>query len=234
MDRMKNLLGGPGFYAALALCVLAVGAGGFFLLRREEPVEPERPQVQTAAPAEETPEHEPVMETVPLEEPEEEAAEDDPVPVTAMPETEVDDTPVTAEPPLAPVSPLEGEVAAAFSVETLMYDETMDDWRTHDGVDIAAAEGDTVLAALAGTVASVTDDGLMGTTVVLRHSGGYETTYAGLRAQPPVEAGDAVSAGQAIGAVGAAAPAEATLGPHLHFSVTRDGAAVDPAAFLEP
>ena len=39
MDRMKNLLGGPGFYAALALCVLAVGAGGFFLLRREEPVE---------------------------------------------------------------------------------------------------------------------------------------------------------------------------------------------------
>ena len=151
-----------------------------------------------------------------------------------MPETEVDDTPVTAEPPLAPVSPLEGEVAAAFSVETLMYDETMDDWRTHDGVDIAAAEGDTVLAALAGTVASVTDDGLMGTTVVLRHSGGYETTYAGLRAQPPVEAGDAVSAGQAIGAVGAAAPAEAALGPHLHFSVTRDGAAVDPAAFLEP
>ena len=234
MDRMKNLLGGPGFYAALALCVLAVGAGGFFLLRQEEPVEPERPQVQTAAPAEETPEHEPVMETVPLEEPEEEAAEDDPVPVTAMPETEVDDTPVTAEPPLAPVSPLEGEVAAAFSVETLMYDETMDDWRTHDGVDIAAAEGDTVLAALAGTVASVTDDGLMGTTVVLRHSGGYETTYAGLRAQPPVEAGDAVSAGQAIGAVGAAAPAEAALGPHLHFSVTRDGAAVDPAAFLEP
>ena len=230
-QRMKNLMGGPGICAALALCILAVGAGGYFLLQRDDaaPQTALRPEAQEPAVSpvrEEQPEHTPVVETVPMEEPEE-------VPVS-MPEAAVDDTPVAAEAPHVVVTPLQGDVVAAFSVDALVYDETMDDWRTHDGVDIAAAEGDTVLAALAGTVASVTDDGLMGTTVVLRHSGGYETTYAGLRAQPPVEAGDAVSAGQAIGAVGAAAPAEAALGPHLHFSVTRDGAAVDPAAFLEP
>ena len=81
-------------------------------------------------------------------------------------------------------------------------------WATggpHDGVDIAAAEGDAVLAACAGTVSSITDDPLMGTTVVIQHSGGYETTYANLQAEPAVETGDTVSAGQTIGAVGTTA-----------------------------
>ena len=41
-----------------------------------------------------------------------------------------------------------------------------------------------------------------------------------------------VTAGQAIGAVGTTAAAEAAQGAHLHFSVTKDGKAVDPDAFL--
>ena len=144
-----------------------------------------------------------------------------------------DDTPVAADEPMVVVSPLQGEVAAVFSVDALLYDETMDDWRTHDGLDIAAAAGDAVLAASAGTVLSVTDDALMGTTVVIGHGGGYETTYASLQADPPVAEGESVSAGQVIGAVGATAAAEAAQGPHLHFAVTKDGAAVDPETFLE-
>lgn len=59
----------------------------------------------------------------------------------------------------------------AFSVDQLLYNETLDDWRTHDGVDIAAAEGDAVLGRLRR-------DGLLhhrrspdGTTVVIQHSG---------------------------------------------------------------
>ena len=38
-NKVKSLLGGPGFYAVLALCVLAVGVGGYFLLfgRRRSP-----------------------------------------------------------------------------------------------------------------------------------------------------------------------------------------------------
>ena len=91
-----------------------------------------------------------------------------------------------------------------------------------------------MLAACAGTVVSVADDVLMGTTVVLRHDGGYETTYANLQASPPVEEGEPVSAGQVIGAVGSTAAAETAQGPHLHFAVTKDGEAVDPDAFLEP
>ena len=167
-NKIKSLLGGGGFYAVLALCVVAVGVGGYFLLLRQEPqqeVPEETPDVQTTAPAE-LPEHEPVVETVPMEESEEER---EPV---SMPEVTVDDTPVAAEAPSVVVSPLQGEVVAAFSVDQLLYNETLDDWRTHDGVDIAAAAGDAVLAASAGTVLSVTDDPMMGTTVVIGHSDG--------------------------------------------------------------
>ena len=227
--RIKNLLSGPGFYGALALCILAVGVGGYFLLLREEPPAETavlQPDVQAASPVTDLPEHEPAAEETPpaaaAEEPEE-------VPAAAvMPEAPVvpDDTPVAADEPMVVVSPLQGEVAAVFSVDALLYDETMDDWRTHDGLDIAAAAGDAVLAASAGTVLSVTDDALMGTTVVIGHGGGYETTYASLQADPPVAEGESVSAGQVIGAVGATAAAEAAQGPHLHFAVTKDGAAV--------
>ena len=229
-NKVRSLLGGPGFYAVLALCIVAAGVGGYFLLLREDPqaAVPAVPDTEASAPAEDLPEHEPVVETVPPEEPEEET---EPV---VMPEVTVpvDDTPVVAEEPHVVVLPIQGEVLTAFSVDQLLYNETLDDWRTHDGVDIAAAEGDAVLAACAGTVSSITDDPLMGTTVVIQHSGGYETTYANLQAEPAVEMGDTVSAGQAIGAVGTTAAAEAAQGAHLHFSVTKDGEAVDPDTFL--
>ena len=230
-NKVRSLLGGPGFYAVLALCVVAAGVGGYFLLLREDPqaAVPAVPDTEASAPAEDLPEHEPVVETVPLEEPEEESEP------AVMPEVTVplDDTPVVAEEPQVVVSPLQGEVVAAFSVDQLQYNETLDDWRTHDGVDIAATAGDAVLAASAGTVLSVTDDPMMGTTVVIGHSDGYETTYANLQTDPLVEEGESVSAGQAIGAVGTTAAAESAQGAHLHFAVTREGEAVDPQAFLD-
>lgn len=146
-NKVKSLLGGPGFYAVLALCVLAVGVGGYFLLFGEpaQTEAPTGPDTAASAPVEDLPEHEPVVETVPPEEPEEET---EPV---VMPEVTipVDDTPVVAEEPHVVVLPIQGEVLTAFSVDQLLYNETLDDWRTHDGVDIAAAEGDAVLAACA-------------------------------------------------------------------------------------
>ena len=130
------------------------------------------------------------------------------------------------------MEPLRGEVLTAFSMEELVYNRTLGDWRTHNGVDIAAKAGTTVLAACAGAVQTVTEDPLLGTTVVLEHDGGYQTTYANLQADPGVEVGEAVSAGQIIGAVGTTAPGEDGT-PHLHFAVTLDGKAVDPGEFLE-
>ena len=138
--------------------------------------------------------------------------------------------------PVAPtliVSPLTGETLTAFSAAELLYSETLCDWRTHEGIDIAAAPGTQVLAACSGTVLSVADDDLMGTTVIIDHGGGFETVYANLQSVPTVAPEQYVSAGQVIGSVGETAIAEAAVAPHLHFAVTRDGKPFDPADFLK-
>jgi murein DD-endopeptidase MepM/ murein hydrolase activator NlpD len=232
-SQWETFRGSAGFYVTMAVCLLVVGVGGYYLLFDDK-------NADTVAVAEE-----PVLETVaaaPTPEAEEQPTETEPTVVetiapevtqtVSMPEIEVDDTPVAAEAPRLIVSPLNGSVLAAFSVDQLAYDPTMEDWRIHDGVDIAAKPGTTVLAASSGTVLAVEDDALMGTTVVISHDGGYQTTYANLQAQPTVQAGDSVSAGQIIGAVGTTAAAESAQSPHLHFAVSKDGDVVDPEEFL--
>ena len=196
-NKHTGALSGVGFYATLAICLLAVGVGGYFLLfggQETAQEEEEAPQTAVTAQAPEIPAEDPVETVSPAELTEEETPEAEPAPV-------LDDTPVVAAIP-------------------------------QDGVDIAAAEGTSVLAASGGTVLSVSDDLLMGTTVVVKHADGYQTTYANLQEMPPVAQGDTVTAGQVIGAVGTTAPAESAQGPHLHFSVSKDGDAVDPDTYL--
>lgn len=230
--KLKSVLSGTGFYLLLAVCLVTAAVSGWFLLfGRDEPVQEETPPpAAVSAPVENAyvPEPEPEEDEPPVEA----SAPVEVEIVPTMPEVEIDDTPVMAEPPRLVVEPLKGEVLMAFSVDQLVYSPTLADWRTHDGVDISAKPGTTVLAATAGTVASVEDHPLMGTTVVIEHEGGYATTYANLQAKPTVEPGELVTAGQIIGAVGTTASAEAAQSPHLHFSVTRDGEAVDPSEFL--
>lgn len=234
MDKKFSAIwSGAAFYGSLALCLIAVAVGGWFLLfgQEEDAIEAVAPSYETvtdaAAPVEVPvlpvePETPPVAEVIETVQPE----------AVAMPEEEIEDIPVVAEAPKLYVEPLQGDVVAAFSVDELMYDPTMEDWRIHCGVDIAAAEGTAVLAAASGTVAAVTEDVMLGTTVVIDHDNGYQTTYANLQSAPTVLAGDSVSAGTVIGAVGSTAAAESAREPHLHFAVTKDGDAVDPNEFL--
>ena len=130
------------------------------------------------------------------------------------------------------VSPLAGETVAVFSVDKLMYDATLGDWRTHDGIDIRAEAGTPVVAAAAGTVIAVGEDGRLGVTVQIEHSGGYVTTYASLHPETMVEEGQTVAAGEVIGAVGNTSLSEAGLGAHLHFAVSRNGENIDPEVYL--
>ena len=231
--KWDAIRGSAEFYVTMAVCLVVIAVSGYFLLfggeSPEDRLEAEAPALDT-----ELTEPMPEVEISPDPAPAVEALSPEPVEVpAAAPETVLDDTPVTAEAPQLIVTPLEGEVVSAFSMDALAYNPTLGDWRTHDGVDIAAAEGTPVLAAAAGTVSAVEEDPLMGVTVVIDHPDGHQTTYANLQAEPKVAKGDTVSAGQILGAVGATAAAEASQEPHLHFSVTKDGEPVDPQAFLE-
>jgi hypothetical protein len=97
----------------------------------------------------------------------------------------------------------------------------------HAGIDLAAPLGTTVRAAAAGvvTVAGRQADGAV--VVMIRHADGSETLYGHLQPDTAVHAGDRVSAGQTIGAIGLTGM---TTGPHLHFALYVQGKPVDPAA----
>ena len=232
---MRHFFDGTGAYIALFLVVTALAVAGYWTLIPhsvvDEPVvEETTPVPAPIAPISVMPE--PVAKTPTIPEPEPEPA----APVQSAVEVEVLDdiyVDVAPTPPVLIVDPLVGETVAAFSMDALQYSPTMGDWRTHDGVDIAADPGTQVCAASSGTVLDVRDDEWMGTTVVISHDGGYDTVYANLQSTPTVEVGDYVTAGQVIGSVGKTALGESAEPPHLHFGVTKDGEYVDPSEFLK-
>ncbi len=96
----------------------------------------------------------------------------------------------------------------------------------HSGVDLAAASGTPVRAALAGYAHVVVSSGGFGLHVVIDHGGGLSTLYGHL-STVDIDASEVVDAGAVIGAVGSTGN---STGPHLHFEVRRDGIAEDPRA----
>lgn len=98
----------------------------------------------------------------------------------------------------------------------------------HQGLDIAAPSGTTVTAAASGTVIMAQWYGGYGNYILIDHGGGYSTGYGHLSAMY-VSSGQAVTRGQAIGAVGSTGQ---STGPHLHFEIRIAGKPVDPAPRL--
>lgn len=128
--------------------------------------------------------------------------------------------------------PVTGEVAEGFSTKKLSYNQALEDWRAHTGVDITAQVGDVVASATDGTVVSVKEDVMLGQTVTVQTADKLQLTYGNLAKQPPVQSGDKVKAGQTIGNVGKTAAGEQHDKAWLHFSVEKDGKAVNPMDYL--
>ena len=213
---------GKGYYIALILCVAAIGITGYLYYRntgKTEEVIVEQPMEDSFLVATMATEADvPVLATQPQKE--------TPEAPSSQPTTpNVKNT-------MKVVSPLEGNTLMDYAMETLSYNQTTRDWRVHNGIDIASQEGAPVVAAAEGTVYTSYEDDSMGTTVVIRHQGGYTTKYACLQEDIPVKAGDSVEAGQTIGYVGSSALVETVLGSHLHFSVTHQDIPMDPSEFL--
>lgn len=237
---------GKGFYIVLFLCVATIGISGYYLLKTV--VNDTRATAPVGGDASVTiPDQSAAKPTVPLP-----GVKDD-TPVTpakpstgAKPITQPDDpepvkdtTPepdtVNSKETLSKVFtwPVQGAILRDFSVETLSLDPTLGDWRTHGGLDIAAAQGVKVLSISAGTVEQVYTDGLMGTTVVVDHGGGLQSWYCNLAEDVTVEVGDSVDIGGELGTVGSTAIAEVGVDSHIHLETLLDGQPVDPREYLK-
>lgn len=129
--------------------------------------------------------------------------------------------------------PVTGEIINPYSNGELVKSVTLDVWKTHDGVDIAAEQGSAVASCMKGTVTEVRNDPLWGVCVVIDHGDGIEGHYYGLAETLNVKAGQEVKMGEIIGQVGDTAEIECKLDSHLHFGITKNDSWVDPVAFVE-
>jgi len=138
--------------------------------------------------------------------------------------------PVSALPEFS--MPTIGNVAKTFSIDVLVWSNTMEDYRTHNGIDICASVGEGVMAAADGIVTDVYEHPLMGNTVVISHDGDAMTVYQNLADDIAVSAGDVVKSGEVIGAVGESAMIEIAEEPHLHFEMLVSNERVDPLEYI--
>ena len=121
----------------------------------------------------------------------------------------------------APAStrPVSGRILNAYSGDELVYNKTLGDWRTHNGIDYAAAKGEKVSAPAAGKVTLAGADGSWGPTVAIEDASGRLWRISGV-ADLKVKAGDTVTAGQALGTVGSVS-CECAEDSHIHLETGR-------------
>ena len=247
IEKLSDFISGKGFYLVVLICVAAIALSGYYLVQGvrvgldqtlDQPVSGSAAIVDTpsAAPTPKPtakPSAPPAASSAQISKPPASAAPT--ASPSAQPEPSAAPTPAlsAAPAPLVFTRPVTGSVIAGLAVETLAYNETMGDWRTHNGLDIASPTGTQVLAAANGTVTALYEDDLMGTVLEIDHGqGGLVSQYANLAATPAVSVGDEVSTGTIIGSVGQTAACESGLAAHLHYALLKEGYPVDPLDYL--
>ena len=212
--RYDRMMEKQGFYVVLAVCVLVIvlSAVYTFRIRAEESRMIVARQAETAGGNQEGQTLTEARELISNQ-----------TPSQAL-------NPVPTESPLLFQQPVKGFVDREFSLEEPQFFAAVNMWQSHPGIDLAAEYGTPVVCCLPGTVTKVVKDNQLGLMVVVSHSGGYESVYAGLAAADYVRAGDEVTKGQTIGHTGNGVLAESDGEPHLHFEIRRDGKPVDPLA----
>lgn len=98
----------------------------------------------------------------------------------------------------------------------------------HDGLDIAVAEGTEVAAVKSGVVTETRTSATLGRLLKFRTADGYEVMYAHL-SETLVKKGEEIRQGQAVARSGSTG---LSTGPHLHYSVWKEGVLLDPLPFV--
>ena len=102
-------------------------------------------------------------------------------------------------------------------------------WKMHNGVDMAAAQGTPIYAAKSGKVTTASyQAGGAGYYVSINHGDGFSSVYMHMT-HFIVSPGQYVNAGQVIGYVGSTG---GSTGPHLHFGISYNGTYVNPMNYI--
>ncbi|MCL2043696.1 MAG: M23 family metallopeptidase [Treponema sp.] len=122
--------------------------------------------------------------------------------------------------------PISGQIITphGWSVDPITGNE-----KYHQGIDIASEIGTPIKAASSGIVIVINLSQTLGGFVVIRHYDSIHTIYGNLGSFS-VSKGDLIAKGSLLGTVGGNRHSSE---PHLHFSMHKDGIAVDPLEYLD-
>lgn len=123
------------------------------------------------------------------------------------------------------VGPL--EVSSEFGIRPNPFGGSR--YEVHEGIDFVTEQGDAITATGDGVVAEAGRNGGYGLSVTIDHGYGYKTLYAHM-SEVKVGVGDRLKRGQVIGHVGSTGRSS---GPHLHYSIYKNDAAINPRQLLK-
>lgn len=259
MEHIRNFLRGKGFALALAACILAAAAAGVWAVRtirnqleedlggsqsqnvtgeetypgidegmEQEEYEWEQQTADAAGSVNNVPENTASSPSKPSAGSSGASSGSGSVSEPSALHTESASASSSAAP--ASAQPVSGRILATFSGDELVYNETLGDWRTHNGVDYACKEDEDVFAPVAGTVTRVGTDGNWGPVVELEDSQGRTWRLCGV-GDAEVKEGDRVTAGQKLGEAETIA-CESAEGDHIHLEVLEGENYLNPAKLL--
>ncbi len=125
------------------------------------------------------------------------------------------------------VSPVMGPVTSEFGYRTGPISGKHE---FHLAIDIAAAKGTEILAFADGVVRYIGENDSFGLYLMIDHDNGVSTFYAHC-SKLLVRKGDPITCGQTVALVGDTGNA---TGPHLHFTLAKDGIRLDPIYYVDP
>jgi len=166
----------------------------------------------------------------------------DPTQTPAPPTAETEAESPQAPPPVASFDPFTettrllwpvyGDIAMRFSMDALIYDPTLDQFRTNDDLRISAEAGAHVQASAGGRVLAIGRNVVRGNYVKIDHGNGWVATYGQLSDSKLVTTGDIVQPGQLLGTVGTPSLFGNQHGYHVNLRLTNQDKAIDPYTFL--
>ena len=131
------------------------------------------------------------------------------------------------------IMPIVGEVMRDYTQDTLVFSNTLQQWISHEGIDILSEIASPVKAIEAGEVIEVKNDPRYGLIIIIDHGQGYQSVYCNLSTLDMVHVGKKVEKGQVVSGVGNTALFEIKDNPHLHFELIKDGANVNPTEYIK-
>lgn len=232
MNRNRNDVNkNKGFYIAASCCVLAIAIVGY--VSRFVGNQKHESQNSTEISYNENSKTQEISEInkLPIKE---ETKKTEPKTVPAETKTEPVAKNVIAEDNIPELSkPVQGKVIAEFSGESLVFNELLGDWRSHNGVDFKADAGEKVVACADGVIEDA-GSGSMGEFVIIDHENGLKSVYANLaELKNENMIGKNIKKGEVIGEVGNSALIDFSKESHLHFEVLKDENYTNPMEYFE-